>query len=529
MSQPELGVPASPLTPTPPAVSFPARPAKAALPLLLAVWFGVLAHLLTNGAGGHMGLNLSVWVASFAGVCVWVVRRQGKGVSHEGVTLLGVALAFALSFTFWAVPDNLGFLNSVALLLALLLGAAALRFPGLGSKSVATLLGAAFSGWLRLFYAPIMLLERFPWARYRPAQGREAGRWGVGALLSVPVLVVFGALLASADQGFSRLLAGVTHWNADRLLGQGFTLAFWMALAGGLVYPALMTLRPTLFPEKELNVPRLGLIEIGLPLGSLAALFIVFVMTQLPYFLSGTALPDGLTFAEYIRKGFGEMMTVAFLTLALLLSAHGLTREDIRVRLSYRLLNLAVLFPLALVILSAANRWRLYTLAYGLSDIRVLGAAFLTWVTLALAWLAWGLWRSDLKRFAYPALLMGFSTLLVTTALNPAALIARVNIARQTGQVTNDLRTQPQQANVDELLGLGAGAVPEVVAHLDTLTRDCQRKCANDRQMIIDSLHDSYDTPRDWRGWNAAQAQAHAAVKTLPPRSNVYDRSSYGD
>lgn len=532
MSQSEQAVNPSALTPPPPSVMAPARPAKAALPLLLAGWFGLLAHLLTNGTGANFGLNLLVWITLFASVMVWVVGRKGQRLAPEGVTLLGVALLFALSFTVWAAPGELGFLNVLAMLLSLLLGSAFLRFPGLGGLSVAAMIGTAFTGWLRLFYGPLALLERFPWARYRPAKGAQAGRWGLGALLSAPVVLVFGGLLASADQGFAKLLSGLTHWNLDGLFSNGLSVLFWTALAGGLIYPALMALRPTLFPEKGVELPRLGLIEIGLPLASLAALFVVFLLTQLPYYLSGSALPDGVTFAEYIRQGFGELMTVAFLTLALLLASHAFTREEVRAALPYRLLNLAVLAPLALVILSAANRWRLYTLAYGLSEIRVLGAAFLAWVVLALGWLAWLLWRGDLRRFAYPALLLGFGTLLLTTALNPAALIARLNVERQTAAITNTLRTQPQQANIWELTRLGAGAVPTIINHLDSLTRpaiECDPKaCNNDRQSVIDQLHDQYDAPRDLRAWNAAQARAHKLVQTLPPRSPKHDRG-YSD
>lgn len=502
-----------------PAPALP-RPARSALPLALSVWLGLVAYGLTNGTNGVLALNLSVWTAVLAALSIWVARWQAGTVTREGVTLLTLAVAFALSFTLRAAPDLLAALNALALMLALLLGTAALRFPGLHGRSVAGLLGTAFTGGLRLMYGPLVLLERFPWPRSRPAVHGPLARWGVGALLTLPVLLVFGSLLASADEHFAQVLSGLTRWDPGALTGQAFSVAFWVALSGGLIYPAVLALRPTVFPERTLNVARLGLVETGLPLAALAALFIVFLLTQLPYVLSGGALPDGVTFAGYIREGFGQLMTVAFLTLALLLSAHALTRADVRAGQPYRLLNLAVLLPLALVIASAANRWQLYTLAYGLSEIRVLGAAFLVWVVLALGWLAWLLWRGELRRFAYPALLMGFVTLLGTTVMDPGALIARVNIERQLAGVTNDLRRVPQQVSARELLNLGAGAVPVLVAHLDRVTRPCPpATCAESRQRVIDELHDRYDATRPWRAWNAAYARAHALTLTLPPRS----------
>ena len=501
----------------PPLPSLP-RPPQAATPLLVAAGLALGADRLTVGTGGGLGINVAVWVALFVGLSLVVARRKGAAVSREGVTLLGLALAFALMFAAFDLPPLFEALNLLALGLALVLGAASLRFPGLNTASVGAIIGAAWTGGLRFFYGPLALLERFPWGRLRTRQGHQAGRLGVGLLLTVPVLLVFGGLLAGADAGFARLISGLFDWNLGSLPDAAFRLLLWGMVAGGLVYPALMALRPTVFPaQAPASWQRLGLIEVGVPLGALAALFVVFLGTQLPYFLSGTSLPEGYTFADYVRRGFTELLNVAFLTLALLLGAHGVTREAERARPTYRLLNLAVLGPLALILLSAVNRWRLYTLAYGLSEIRVLGAAFLVWLVLALGWLAWLLWRGDLRRFAYPALVAGFGVLLLTTLLDPGALIARVNVNRQTAAVTNDLRRTPQRANVDELLRLGAGAVPVVLSHLSTLTRECgpTENCVNDRATVLRRLEDEYGDGRDLRLWNASHARARAMTRSL--------------
>ncbi|SMB96051.1 DUF4153 domain-containing protein [Deinococcus hopiensis] len=506
-----------PVVPAPRPPSLP-RPPLAATPLLVAAGLALAAHGLTVGTGGRFGLNVTLWVGLFVGAALTLAGRKGAVVSREGATLLALALAFALTFALWDLPPLFLLINVLALLLALVLGAAGLRFPGMGTASVGRLIGVASTGGLRFGYGPLALLERFPWARLKVREGRGAGRAGVGLLLTAPVLLVFGGLLAGADAGFARLASHLFDWRLDGFAETVFKLLGWGTFAGGLVYPALMALRPTLFPaQTQASWQRLGLIEVGVPLGSLGVLFVVFLGTQLPYFLSGTSLPEGLTFADYVRRGFTELLNVALLTLALLLGAHGVTREAERTRSGYRALNLAVLGPLALILLSAANRWRLYTLAYGLSEIRVLGAAFLIWLVLALGWLAWGLWRGDLQRFAYPALVAGFTVLLATTALSPGAVIARVNVNRQTAAVTNDLRRTPQQANVDELLRLGADAVPVVLGHLETLTRGCgfAEHCGNDRETVLRRLEDAYRGARDLRVWNASYARARTMTRTL--------------
>ncbi|UQN04964.1 DUF4153 domain-containing protein [Deinococcus sp. QL22] len=512
-----------PLTPAPTwdATSRP-RPERAAWPLGVAAVAGIAAYVLTISTDGQSGLNVAIWVAIWVGLLLWSTRRRSQTPTREGLTLLGVALAFALTFALWDAPGEFQFLNALALVLALVLGAAVWRHAGLATTATGRMTGMIFTGGSRLFYGPFALLERFPWGKLRGAKAGRATPWLTGLLLTVPVLLVFGGLLAGADSGFADLISGLWRWNPENLIQSSFTVLLWVAFAGGLAYPALMALSPTLLgtatdtPEERGG--RLGLIETGMPLLALGALFLVFLFTQLPYFLSGITLPDGFTFAEYVRRGFSELLWVAFLTLGLLLAAYGLTRPNVRAQATYRLLNLAVLLPLALVLVSAANRWRLYTLAYGLSEIRVLGAALLVWLVLALAWLGVCLWRGTLRRFAYPALLAGFGTLLLATLINPGALIARVNVGRELAAVTNVTRSTPQQADLWSLIQLGADAVPTVVANLDTLTRDCPPgECGymDHREYVILKLKEEFGAARDPRVWNLSQERARRAVLGL--------------
>ena len=504
-----------------------ARPPRVAAPLLLTACLALLADALTRSTGGTLGMNLPVWVSVFMIATLTVLQKArrsanraanqeaSRGASQQGMVLLGSALGLACLFVVRDAPPTLEFLNFMAFLLALTLGVATLRFPDFHLASVIHMIGTAFMGMVNNLIGPFVVLERFPWQKLSLPASASKG-WVTGALLTLPVLAVFGGLLASADTSFAHLFTGLLNWEPGDLFTRALTLLLWSVFTGGLVYSALLASGPVGHGSRGGKFARLGLTELGLPLGSLAGLFIVFLLVQLPYLLSGT-LPDGLTFAEYIRKGFGELMTVAFLTLALLLGAHGLARPDIRQGAAYRALNLAVLAPLTLVILSAANRWHLYHQAYGLSETRLLGAAFLTWIVACLGWLAYLLWRGDLRRFAYPALLMGLGTLWITTMLNPAAQITRNNIHRQTAAITNDLRSTPQQANALELLDLGADAVPLIVQNLDTLVPTCgpSANCLT-RQDIINQLHDDYDTPRDPRAWNASYARAWRIVQQLP-------------
>jgi hypothetical protein len=112
----------------------------------------------------------------------------------------------------------------------------------------------------------------------------------------------------AADAVFQNLVHRVLHFDLTHLV----VIAFITVCVGGY-------LRGLLF-GKELNLGTekrpisLGAIEAGVMLGLLDLLFLAFVAVQVRYFFGGSALVQattGLTYAEYARRGFFELVTVA--------------------------------------------------------------------------------------------------------------------------------------------------------------------------------------------------------------------------
>ena len=256
-----------------------------------------------------------------------------------------------------------------------------------------------------------------------------------------------------------------------------------------------------------------------MPLLSLSVLFCAYLGLQASYFF-GSGLHAGLTYAESVRRGFGELSAVAALTLVLLLLAHTLLRRDLRLGLAYRAISAAVLLPLALLIVSAYQKLSAYVQAYGLSEIRVLGAVFLGWVTLSLLAFAVLGWQGKLERFAYFSLITGLSVIAGLNIANPGRLIAGVNVNRAVIDTRTGQRSDRQQANFYHLLSLGADAVPIIAANLERLTRPGAPANTSTSETVAPTLAQARQILRerfigaapDWRSWNLARARARRAV-----------------
>src|SRR6185436_18145319 len=118
---------------------------------------------------------------------------------------------------------------------------------------------------------------------------------------------------------------------------------------------------PVLFTARR---PTLGITEVATVLGSLDALFMIFVTVQFRYLFGGDDVvqvtPD-LTYAEYARRGFFELVFAVVLVIPILLAADWLldrrTPRDTRV---FRGLAGAQVALVLAVAASAFQRLRLY-------------------------------------------------------------------------------------------------------------------------------------------------------------------------
>src|SRR5262249_52632232 len=144
-------------------------------------------------------------------------------------------------------------------------------------------------------------------------------------------LLIFGGLFVAADAVFAHLVTHTVNLDAETLLSHIFLMAACAWLVGGYLRGTLLREQPAKEEEDRPQTFALGNVELGVALGLLDALFLGFVLVQLRYFFGGSALVQettGLTYAQYARRGFFELVTVAALVLPLLLFAHWLLRRE---------------------------------------------------------------------------------------------------------------------------------------------------------------------------------------------------------
>ncbi|TVP55695.1 MAG: DUF4173 domain-containing protein, partial [Gemmatimonadales bacterium] len=272
-----------------------------------------------------------------------------------------------------------------------------------------------------------------------------------GLLLAAPLLLVFGALFAGADEVFGGIVGGLVgpaleDWGSHLIptavltwLAAGYLTGF---LTGTRVRDTLVVVL-----DGRIRRPSIGAVEATIALGLVALLFTAFVAVQFRYIFGGAGLVQvtpGLTYAEYARDGFGQLTLASALVLPTLLVTDWLLGSpDPRARTVFRFLGGLQLVLLVLVIASAFQRVIVYTQAYGFTESRLYGVVFLGWLTLLGLWFAATVLRGRRESFAAPALLSGIAVVVLLLIANPDAVIVRTILAHAAIALDTDASGAP--------------------------------------------------------------------------------------
>jgi hypothetical protein len=205
----------------------------------------------------------------------------------------------------------------------------------------------------------------------------------------------------------------------------------------------------------------------------------------------------GLTYADYARRGFFELVAVAVLLLPVLLAADWARARSGRSLATYRVFGVLLVLLLLVVMASAMQRLRIYVDVFGLTALRFYAAALLVWLSTVFAWLLWSLLRERREQFVIGAVLTALVALVIVVAVNPHGTIAATNLS---GAAAG------RDFDVAYALGLSADATPTLLDGIDALDDD-------DGCEVVSLLQERWDEPDvDLRAWNWGRAAASAAV-----------------
>jgi Zn-dependent protease with chaperone function len=406
---------------------------------------GLLFEVLVVGRAA--GLNAPVLLGLLLAGAIGLAGRDGlRRMDRADAWLAPAALAFASFAVLRADPWLVG--ADLVLAAALTAGAvAALGGARITRATVPAVLRVAgdMAGAAAVGAVGVVRAWPVPAGARRPNLPPSLVPVARGVALALPVLLVFGLLFAAADAVFAAAARSVLDIRVDVDLGAAARVTADVAFAAWVIAgllaaavvprairaPALVrdpipgwvvpvgASAPPAIPALAGAAERRGsgTVEAGTVLLLVAALFAGFVVLQVAYLFGGrdTLTAAGLTYAEYARRGFFELVAVSMLAILLVAVLDLAVARRSRVQLAA---SIAVLALTAIVLVSALERLRLYQAAYGWTELRLVVLVSIGWLAVALLASALLLAR---RRTAWLLHVLGVLFLVVVAGLNAAA------------------------------------------------------------------------------------------------------------
>ncbi len=507
---------------------------------------GLAADLMLYGQ--PPGISVPIIATLSVAALVALAKTQAIPLTKANLWLIAPVLFLAAMSAIRAAP-LLRFLNlSGAILLTLLLAnrlsARPLTDLDLGGLIGALLESLALGGALSFTTTGHALAEL---RQRRATSGTLPRRLLVGGLIALPFLAVFTALFSAADPIFGGYVGAVFgRFNLPDLFGHLIlTVVLAGAVIGWLAYaltrdpsaagwlnhlppphrnqkldpePSPATAEDVEIPSGErpaavdtIRVPGLlGMLEAGVVLFSVDALFLAFVVIQAAALFGGQRFLERhhLTYAEYARRGFFQLLAVYIITLCLILALDYLTgRVTLRERRIFIVGGGLMIAQTILILISAFQRLALYEWAYGFTRLRVHSHVFMVWLAVLLMYFLALMAINRSRLFATGLVIVSLGFVTTLNVLNPDAFITLQNIARYRGGAELDVAYLGGE--------LSADAIPYLLPLLD----DSDPAVRAEAGSWLRDHYEQLGRTIDASGWPAYNVSTHRAYRLLNRRA----------
>jgi hypothetical protein len=455
---------------------------------------------LRSGVAGLAGALL-VAVAAAALLASGRLHTRSARLATAAAPLFGAWLAIRASP--WLVP-----LDVLAAGGLLALGASLARGGSLADLTIPRVVLRAIHAGVHAVAAPAFVAAPVRAVREQVGYDRRA-ELGIrivrGLLLAAPILVLLGVLLASADAVFASFL----RVDFDPVTPAEHVAA----LAAGAWGAAALLRVASVTPPGRLPAlrPPIGAVEAFVVLAGLCALFAVFTAAQLVALSEGgrhVLATAGLTYAEYARSGFFQLLAVAVITLGVLLLLRAATElASPGQRATFTAVAEVAVALTVVVVVVAVRRLNLYEDAFGLTMLRLYSELFSYWIGAVFLFLGAALagvghGRGGLVGAAVAA---GLALLLALNVANPEAVVARDQLAGT---------RQVRRIDVAYVARLSEDAIPTVAARVPGLDPAAR---ADLRARLCAAEPDGVSPSRftGWAAWNLGRERAERAVTRI--------------
>lgn len=405
---------------------------------IFAVFAAVIAFCFVKfvifNATGFITTGLYIVIISAA-----IIYLRRKGFEFSAFNKLLAAVLYIFSFVFSITANSL----TKGLTALFLFGAGAYFVYSVAASKREVERFLPFAMCKAVFEYPFSKFDRQGRIAMRSLSSSNAGTSAklilLGLLLTVPLTVVVGALLISADDGLERMFSEIF----DRIFRQDVSILIAQLL---LTIPCSMYLFGMFYSNshrrdinmldeqncirKLYDIRLISNLVMYTAVTPICILYVMFFISQAGYFLSAFshALPEGFTYADYARRGFFELFAVSLINLGVICFISIFSKKAGREKpFALKLYNIMISVFTLILIATAISKMVMYIDEYGLTTLRVYTSWFMVLLAVIFVLIIIKQLRFEMKIAKHISI--AFTLLFALLCFSrPEALIAKYNI-----------------------------------------------------------------------------------------------------
>lgn len=289
-------------------------------------------------------------------------------------------------------------------------------------KQVSGIIKAWFGGW---FIQPFSALPRFISVvsdTLFPKKNPLIKKIIVAVAVTLPLAAVLIVLLSGADKVFGHYVSIIfKNFDLGSFVGHLLLTAVLLALFYSFFWNSRYAqAKPTSEP-KEISFDA---VISYVALGTSLALYTLFCAIQFTYLFARAGLPSGISYSEYAREGFAQIVAIAAINLLIF----GVVLKYGRKNIGVMIMLYGLLGVTAIMLVSGFMRLSLYIDTFGMTFLRLISAWFMIYLALVLVFCVLRLLKDKVPLVAICAfLLLGWY--IVLGYINPDAFILKYNLS----------------------------------------------------------------------------------------------------
>lgn len=332
----------------------------------------------------------------------------------------------------------------------------------------------------------------FKWFKNNKQYKNIPIRMWLGMVISTPLIIFLLVILSSSDKIFSYHVSSFLNVIFKNLnFGIVFKILFG-CIAGfylfGLLYSMYQPRNEQIISKKK----KIGdLIILFILHISVLCIYTVFVAIQFKYlFANKDNLPYDLTYTEYARQGFFELLFLTGLNIIFILITIRVTKEKTGKPLRFIKISCGYLCAITMILLiSSFYRMWLYNIDLGFTRLRFLVFGFLILEAVGLIFTFFYIVKPKFNIIAVYSII-GLIYYLILNIVPIDVIIAKDHVQRFIGK---------GEAGIEYLVTLSIDAAPEILKLLES-----------DNQSIRDIAYNYFENNREyynnymkyWQQWN---------------------------